>query len=281
VKKHRYGFLSLSLALFLAAGCAGDHQSTTGEEHGQAAEETEEMADPTMEGQAMEMDADEAAMPAAPAPAKPAATTAKPAMPSTTGQGSGTTAPAPSTTTAMQPAAPSVPMIQIPAGTTMILELKTDLSTATNMPGDEFKARVLEPVTMGGVVVIPERSRVWGTVTETVSAQKMKGQAQMSLSFDRLELPDGTFHAMSAMLTEEGVKVGKRTGAVIGGSAAGGALLGKIIGKDTKSAVKGALIGAAVGTGIAASQKGQDLEIPGGSEMNIVLDAALELPEPK
>lgn len=273
MKKHRYGFLSLSLTLFLAAGCAGEH-STTGEEHGQAAEDTEEMADPTMDGQAMEMNSDEAAMPSAPAPAKPA-------MPSTTGQGSGTTAPPPSTTTAMQPAAPSVPMVQVPAGTAMVLELKTDLSTATNMPGDEFKARVLMPVTMGGVVVIPERSRVWGTVTDTVSAKIMKGQAHMSLSFDRLELPDGTFHPMSAMLTEDGVKVGKRTGAIIGGSAAGGALLGKIIGKDTKGAVKGALIGAAVGTGIAAAQKGQDLEIPGGAEMNIVLDAPLDLPEPK
>jgi hypothetical protein len=147
--------------------------------------------------------------------------------------------------------------------------------------GDRFKSRVLEPVTMGGQVIIPERSKIHGSVTEAISARKMKGQAQLSLAFDTLELPDGTTYEVSAALTEEGVKVGKRSGAIIGGSAAGGALLGKILGKDTKGAVKGAVIGAVIGTGIAAAQKGQDLELPKGTGMAVVLEAPLRLPVPE
>ncbi|HXI02393.1 MAG TPA: hypothetical protein VNI57_04380, partial [Candidatus Saccharimonadales bacterium] len=192
-------------------------------------------------------------------------------------------APAPSApaVTTQAPPQPATPMIELPEGTTLNLELKTDLSSGTNQVGDEFKAKVLDPVTMGGQVVIPEKSKVYGTVTEAVSSKKMSGQAHLTLSFDKLVLPDGSTYAMTASLTQEGVKVGKRTGAIVGGSAAGGALLGKIIGKNTGGAVKGALIGAAIGTGIAAAQKGQDLELPSGSEMAIVLEAPLSVPAPK
>jgi len=206
-----------------------------------------------------------------PATSKPAAQQPAAAQPTTT----------PPAATASAPPQPVVAMIEIPAGTVIQLELKTDLSSGTNVPGDEFKSRVLEPVTMGGQVMIPERSRIWGTVTDAVSAKKMTGQAHLSLAFEKVELPDGSMHELRATLTQEGVKVGKRTGAVIGGSAAGGALLGKIIGKDTKGAVTGALLGAAIGTGIAASQKGQDLELPGGTILEIVLEEPLKLPEPK
>lgn len=270
----RNGIFVFVLAMLLAVGCTSEH-STTGEGQEQAMEGTNEMAEPAMEETAMEMEEPAAQQPAAaPAPSRPSPPPQPAATPPPT-PSPRETAPPPA------PAQPAMATVRLPEGTTLLLELRTDLSTKTNMVGDEFKARVLEPVTMGGMVMIPERSTVWGTVTETVSAQKMKGQAQMSLSFDRLELPDGTFHTMSAVLTEEGVKVGKRTGGIIGGSAAGGALLGKIIGKDTKSAVKGALIGAVVGTGIAAAQKGQELELPKGTEMSIVLETPLDLPEPR
>ncbi len=281
---------SLSLALLLAAGCHS--QSTTTEEaaHHEATpietEGTEPAADQNDMAAPVQQEQPVQTPPPAPNPAAQQPSTAKPAaqQPSGTGtaaqQPSGTTA-TPPAATATAPPQPVVPMIEVPAGTLLQLELKTDLSSGTNVAGDEFKARVLEPVTMGGQVVIPERSRIWGTVTDAASAKKMTGQAHLSLAFEKVELPDGSMHALRASLTEEGVKVGKRTGAVIGGSAAGGALLGKIIGKDTKGAVKGALIGAAIGTGIAAAQKGQDLELPSGTILEIALEEPLRLPEPK
>ena len=271
---HRNGTFAFLLALLLAGGCTAEH--STGEGHEQAAEETDGMAAPPVTEKAMKMEepVEQAAAPATTQPvAPPPPATAQPAVAPPPARPAMTPPPA--------PAQPAVPMVQIPEGTILLLELRTELSTATNAPGDEFKTRVLEPVAIGGVVVIPERSRIWGTVTEAISAKRMKGQAHISLTFDRLELPGGTFHEMSAMLTEEGVKMGKRTGAIIGGTAAGGAILGRIIGDDSGDALKGALIGAAVGTGIAAAQKGKDLEIPKGTQMSIILDSPLDLPEPR
>ncbi len=275
----RTALCTISLVLLLAGGC-GSQGTHTGEAAHEATpietDATDTAADPN------DMDAPPP-QPTAP-PVKPAYTppaTSKPAAQQPAAAqptGGSTTPPA---TTASAPPQPVVAMIEIPAGTVIQLELKTDLSSGTNVPGDEFKSRVLEPVTMGGQVMIPERSRIWGSVTDAVSAKKMTGQAHLSLAFEKVELPDGSMHELRASLTQEGVKVGKRTGAVIGGSAAGGALLGKIIGKDTKGAVTGALLGAAIGTGIAASQKGQDLELPGGTILEIVIEEPLRLPEPK
>jgi len=187
---------------------------------------------------------------------------------------------------AQRPPAPRPPeppkpvMVTVPAGTILEMELADPLSTKTNVAGDTFKAKVVEAVSVGGRVVIPADSVVEGSVTQSVSAKKMSGQAALSLQFSKLILPSGQSVAISGMLSEKGKKIGSRTGGIIGGSAAGGAVLGRIIGKDTKGAVVGAVLGAAVGTGIAASQKGQELKLPAGTGLSIELasDAEVSMP---
>jgi len=171
-------------------------------------------------------------------------------------------------------------MVELPAGTVLELELVDALSTRISMAGDTFKARVIDPVSMGGKVVIPLDSIVEGTVTEAVSAKKMTGQASLKLQFTQVKLPSGHSVEISAMLSEKGKKIGKRTAGIVGGSAAGGAVLGRIIGKDTKGAVVGALIGAAAGSGVAASQKGQELKLPAGTGLSIEIETAVQVPVP-
>ena len=58
----------------------------------------------------------------------------------------------------------------------------------------------------------------------------------------------------------------------MGGSAAGGALLGQILGHDTKSTAAGAAIGGAIAAGVLASKKGEDVEVPAGTLLEIPLD---------
>jgi hypothetical protein len=171
-------------------------------------------------------------------------------------------------------------MVELPAGTVIEMELAGDLSSKLSKQGDPFTAKVIDPVTMGGVEVIPAGSTVHGTVTQAVSAKQMSGQAVLSLAFTQVTLPDGNEVAISASLTEKGKKIGKRTAGIVGGSAAGGAVLGRIIGKDTKGAVVGALLGAAAGTGIAASQKGQELKLPAGTGLAIEIDSPVRVPVP-
>jgi hypothetical protein len=190
--------------------------------------------------------------------------------------------PAQSAPPAAQPASTPAPagpvMVEIPAGTILELETLRNLDTKNNVAGDRFGARVIDAVLMGGQVAIPEGSIVHGEVTQAISATKMKGQAMLTVNFHTLTLPSKEKVALSAVLSEEGKKIGKRTAGIVGGTAAGAALLGKIVGKDTKSAVKGALIGAAAGTAIAATQDGQELKLPKGTGIAIELLSAITVP---
>ena len=205
----------------------------------------------------------------------PAATPPRPAQPQPMPP-----LPKPTATASRPPAPPKPTLVEVPTATVLEMELATALSTKTSKAGDAFQAKLIDPVTVGGQVVIPEGSVVEGTVTEAISANKMTGQASLSLQFSKLTIPSGESVAISGMLSQKGKKIGKRTAGVIGGSAAAGAILGRIIGKDTKGAVVGAAAGAAIGTGVAASQKGQDLDLPVGAGLSIELQGPVEVPVP-
>lgn len=160
----------------------------------------------------------------------------------------------------------------VPAGTTLDVVFLDGLSSETAQPGDSFRARVTHDVSQDGVVVIPAGSVVTGSVTEAVSLKKIGGTAKLALEFSKLELPSGGTAAIEASLVEQGKSETKKDAATIGGATAGGALLGKIIGKKGKSALIGAAVGAAAGTAIAAKTKGEQVEIPVGTELSLHLN---------
>lgn len=172
---------------------------------------------------------------------------------------------------------PEPATVEVPAGTVLEAETMRRITTAKIQPGDRFRASTIVPVVVGKDVVIPVGTIIRGVVTEAVSATRMKGRASLTLTFEELRLPDGQRVPISAVLTQEGKEIGKRTAGIVGGSAAGGAILGKIIGKDTKGAVAGALVGAAVGTGIAAAQDGQELDLPKGTGVAVQLSAPIQV----
>lgn len=178
---------------------------------------------------------------------------------------------------ATPPPPPAPATVEVPAGTILEAETMRRITTAKIQPGDRFRASTIVPVVVGNEVAIPVGTIIRGVVTEAVSATRMKGQASLVLSFEELRLPDGRRVPISAVLTQEGKEIGKRTAGIVGGSAAGGAVLGRIIGKDTKGTVAGAVVGAAVGTGIAAAQEGQELDLPKGTGVAVQLSAPIQI----
>ena len=241
----------------------------------------------TTEENAAILEEEEQATTPAPAPAQqpppayaqtaPAPAPAPQRMPSTTAPPPAMPAPQPAAPVATPPPA-QMAMVQVPSGTVLEVSLLRNLSTSKNVPGDTFRVELTEPVTLGGQDVIPAGTKILGTVTESISAQKMKGQASLVLEFSEMTFPDGYVTQVDAMLSQKGKKMGKTAGGIIGGSAAGGALLGRIIGKDTKGAVKGALLGAAAGTAIAAAQEGQDIDLPKGTALALELSGPVQVP---
>jgi hypothetical protein len=165
----------------------------------------------------------------------------------------------------------------IPVGTEMRIRLENEIDTKTSQDGDRFSA----------VVLSPEKymdSTIEGHVARINQSGKIKGQTQLSLAFDRIQLASGRTIPIAAQLVtvydtksakevdEEGnIKSGsqgKETAKRTGGGAALGAIIGGIAGGG-----KGAAIGAAVGGGAGAGSTmitgSKKVKLPVGTEILI------------
>jgi hypothetical protein len=179
------------------------------------------------------------------------------------------------------PSAPPVPKtiaITVPESTPLNVKLEENLNSGTNHEGDTFTATLVQSVIVGDRVVLPEGSRIEGTLTSVVPAKKgiKESGGAMTLSFDRVTTPSGNTASMAASFAQQAKSTAKKAG-TIGGSAAGGALLGKVLGGSTKDAAIGAVVGGAIGTGVAAGTKGSELKLEAGTPMTITLERSMTL----
>ena len=162
-------------------------------------------------------------------------------------------------------------------GTEVNVRLEQALSSKTARVEDRFDATVARPVYVDGRIVIPDGSRVQGTVTVVERAQRPARGGRLNLSFDRLYLDDGSTVDLSARIVQVHEDFGSggtvKQGAI--GAAIGG-ILGKVIG-GTKGAIVGVLLG---GAGGAISSSGDDVELPAGTVFTLQLDRPTTVPRP-
>jgi hypothetical protein len=167
----------------------------------------------------------------------------------------------------------------IPADTVLRVELLTNLSTDATQRGDRFEARVVEPVDYQGAMIE-------GHVTRVKRAGKLKGNAELQLTFDKISsnnrwtefkaqvievVDNGSSDGVGDVDEEGGVKGKDKTKddvAKIGSSAGVGAIIGAIFGGG-KGAAIGAAIGGAVGTGGVLTSRGKDVRLDHGQHLRI------------
>lgn len=172
----------------------------------------------------------------------------------------------------------------LPSGTRLTVELAEEVASNTAQAGDLFHSVVAEDVLRGGDVVIPAGSTVVGRVVEAVPLnERVGGRARLDLEFHLLEIPgapdpDGV--PIQADFAVKGKNESARDAATIGGAAVGGAILGRVLDKGDKGkgTVLGALIGAAAGTVIASRSEGEEVVLPEGARIELVLTHPVEVP---
>jgi hypothetical protein len=171
-------------------------------------------------------------------------------------------------------------LIVIPRDTIMRVELLSNLATDASQKGDRFDVKVLEPAEYEGAVIT-------GTVTRVQRPGKVKGTAELQLSFEQIRLSDGRSAQMSAQVIEvlptgssQGVGKVDQEGGVKGkdstktdvakvGAATGiGAVIGAIFGGGSGAAV-GATIGAGVGTAGVMRERGKEIQLYTGQQLRI------------
>ena len=95
----------------------------------------------------------------------------------------------------------------LPEGCVVRARLLTPLSSATAQKGQEVEAVLSRPLFDGDRLILPQGSRLKGTVRQVQPARRMKRNGQLRIAFLELVPPDGIEQKVHATL--EGVQAGK------------------------------------------------------------------------
>ncbi len=203
----------------------------------------------------------------------------------------------PSGATSAPPANESTPVarreVMVPAGTRIPLSMINFVSSRTARPGDPVYLETMFPITVANRVVIPVGSYVRGAITEVNRSGRIKGRAEMYIRFDSLTLPNGTTRDFNATVTRADARVpgvsreGKieaegskgRDVATIAGTTVAGTSIGAIAGAASGHGGVGTAIGAGAGAlaGLIAvlTQRGHEINLYRGTEVDMTLDRNL------
>jgi len=186
---------------------------------------------------------------------------------------------------------PPLKQITIPAGTQVLLHLKSPIDTKSAKVGDGVYCQTSFPVTQDNVAVIPAGTYVKGQIAEVKRAGRIKGRAEILFHFTTLIFPNGyTIDLPGALENAPGSRnstVADKEGTVKADSQKGkdagtvaktgatGAVVGAVATGSGKGAGIGGLAGAAVGLGQVLFTRGQDVRIDQGTALEMVLQRPL------
>src|SRR5271155_1807589 len=196
-----------------------------------------------------------------------------------------------------QPAA--APTYTVPAGTKILLSLKNGINTKTAQQGDGVYLVSSFPVVGNSRVMVPVGVYVQGVVDRVQRPGRVKGRAQLDLHFTTMIFPNGQVVEVPGVLNSipgsDGPKVkgnegtveqagnkGRDVGNILKGAAIGaegGVLGGAAAGDVLKGVGYGSLAGAAAGAIYTLFTRGNDIVIPSGTSVEMVLQRPLVLEE--
>ena len=167
--------------------------------------------------------------------------------------------------------------VTVPAGTRILIRTIDPIDTTKQKTGYRFTASLETNLQADDEIVAPRGTTVYGRLAEASSAGRMKGSSQLTLELTDIVINGSAQPILTSTYEIKGKGEGKKTaGKVLGGTGLG-ALIGGIAGGGTGAAI-GALAGAAGGTAIAASKKGEQLQIPSESLLEFRLEQPVALP---
>jgi hypothetical protein len=162
----------------------------------------------------------------------------------------------------------------VPTGSKIVIRMIDSVNSETNKVGETFIAVLEEPVSEGGIEVIPRGADVRGRIANIEGAGRLKGSAELGLELTQIIVNGIPYSVTTSEYNEVGEGRGKQTAKRAAVGAGIGAAIGAIAGGG-----KGAAIGAGVGGGGATAvqvlTKGEKLNIPSETKLEFTLRAPL------
>src|ERR1041385_6092488 len=143
---------------------------------------------------------------------------------------------------------PKTTEITVPAGTQVLLHLRSPIDTKTAKVGDGVYCQTSFPITQNNVAVIPAGTYVKGKIAQVKRAGKIKGRAEILFNFTTMIFPNGYTIDLPGSLE---YAPGSRNSTVTDkeGTVTADSQKGKDAGTVAKTGATGAVIGAVAGGG--------------------------------
>jgi len=188
----------------------------------------------------------------------------------------------------------------IPAGTKVLLQLRSSVNTKSARAGDGVYLSSTFPVVVGNRVLVPAGVFVQGMVDRVVRAGRVKGKAQLDMHFTSMIFPNGTVVEIPGMVSglpgasKQDVKNGEGTieqdkdktrnaGKTAEVAIPTGGTIGSVAGLGSGHPLAGGFGG--IGAGLAAVglvslfTRGADVNIEAGSQVEMVFQRPMILEE--
>lgn len=189
----------------------------------------------------------------------------------------------------------------VPAGTKVLLQLRSAVNTKSAKPGDGVYLASTFPVVVGTRVLIPAGVYVQGVVDRVARAGRVKGKAQLDMHFSSIIFPNGTVVEIPGIVNtlpgakdqtvkdngegtveQQGGK-GRNAGTAAEIAIPTGASIGSIAGLGTGHPLAGGLVGLAGGAAavglVSLFTRGADVNIESGTQVEMILQRPLILEE--
>jgi type IV secretion system protein VirB10 len=189
----------------------------------------------------------------------------------------------------------------VPAGTKVLLQLRSGINTKSAKPGDGVYLASTFPVVLGNRVMIPAGVYVQGIVDHVVRAGHVKGRSQLDMHFTSIIFPNGTVVEIPGIVNslpgaskqtvkddgegtiQQNADKGRNAGEVAKIAIPTGGTVGSIGGLAEGHPLAGGVAG--IGAGLAAVglvslfTRGADVNIESGAQVEMVLQRPLILQE--
>ena len=186
----------------------------------------------------------------------------------------------------------SAKVVTVPAGTKLLMQLKSGINTKTAKAGDGVYMETSFPVSIENVMAIPPGTYVQGVIDNVKRSGRVRGRAEVLFHFTTLIFPSGYTVSVPGSVNDvpgadNGQVINKegsvqsestkgRDAGTIAGPAAEGALIGALA-RGGKGALVGSGVGGAVGLAEVLFTRGNEINYPAGTAVEMVLQRPITL----
>jgi hypothetical protein len=166
---------------------------------------------------------------------------------------------------------------ELAGGAEISIRMIDAIDSETNSEGQEFRASLEDPITLGDEVIAPKGAGARIRLVQEKDSGKLRGKAELTVELVGVTIRGQNVDVSTTSVSEYSGSRGARTAKSAAAVGAIGAVIGAIAGGG-KGAAIGAAAGAGAGAGAQVFMKGQRVRIPSETVLTFTTSAPVKLP---